>query len=257
MNDTTIVIPSAGRASSVRPVEQLPAAAYVAVPASQRAAYERRHGDHVIPVPDEVRGIAATRQWLTDWCPTRYLLQVSDDVTFFRRQFAGTKLVRATGADMVDMCDALLEQVRLHGHAGISARGGNNRVPDSMKLCGRMCDVYVHDVRLLRRYGIRWDRQPVMEDFDVTLNLLRRGHPNAVLYDWCWDQPASNSTGGCSAYRTPQVQMEGALALEYHHPEFVKAAEKPAKNWVGFNGTRWDVTVQWQRAYEASKAAQA
>lgn len=254
--DTEIVIPSAGRPGKVRSFSVLPpearAITRIAVPAQEMRRYRIYHEDNeLLAVPESVKGIAATRQWLTERCRARFLMQISDDVTFFRRvEPRSVKLRAVAPTDLSEMLVAIHGYVVEYGHAGISFRGGNNHVDEEVKLAGaRMCDVYIHDTHLLGALGIRWDRQPVMEDLDVTLQLLRRGYANPVLYEWCWNQNSSNLAGGCSTYRNAELQMEGALALEYHHPRYVSAREKKAKNWKGFGDSRWDVTVQWEKAF--------
>lgn len=259
-----IVVPSAGRAGRVRCLDQLPPAllerTVLAVPAEEAVEYADK-GDkscHIIGVPANVRGIAPTRQYMTDWAyayGARFLLQISDDVQFFRRKSCSdVKLRKAEEDDVTEMVDVLMELCEQHGHAGVSARAGNNRQEDPIRLATRMCDVYMHDITLLRDLGVRWDRNVVMEDFDVTLSLLRRGYPNAVVYEWAWDQPGSNAAGGCSTYRTYEVQKQGAQTLAELHPDFVKVVQKPSKNWKGFTD-RWDVNVQWLKAFRTADLA--
>lgn len=105
----------------------------------------------------------------------------------------------------------------------------------------------MHDRETLHHHGVRWDNLPVMEDFDVTLQLLRLGYENMVLFEWAWGQPSSNAPGGCSAYRTYEVQKAGAEGLAALHPDYVTPVQKPSKNWRGFDH-RWDVKVRWKAA---------
>lgn len=273
--DVNVVVPSYERAGEVRLLRRCDPEARrlfrLAVPAAQLAAYQRaaekdpgqRPGGW-IPVPDHVRGIAATRQWLTDNSLHRILIQVSDDVRFFERVVvpSGKPPIKFAEMGAVALCilfNTMAEHAAATGHAGLSPRA---TIPKDEWLWGsgwedagqRMCDVYAHDVQLLGELGVRWDRVPVMEDFDVTLQLLRRGLPNTVLYRWCWDQPGSNLPGGCSLYRSPQVQQQGAETLHQLHPDFVTVVQKEAKNWQGFN-TRYDVRVAWKRALAAADLA--
>lgn len=253
-----IVVPSAGRAGKLKCLDflrTLEAPLSIAVPEREAEAYERAYPTlAILPVPSSVQGISGTRQWVTDRCEVPYLLQVSDDVKFFRRNQETLKLTFATAEDMQALERRILELVTQYGHAGVSMRTKNVWWPEPVYICSkRMCDVYAHDVELLRATGVRWDRLPVMEDMDVTVSLIRMGYPHAVIYEWCWDQPGSNMEGGCSTYRTPELQMEGALRLEHYHHPFVRARRKKANNWEGFGGERWDVTVQWQRALKAAR----
>lgn len=255
-DDFTIVIPTAGRAGQVKTLNWIPSSLIGRVRLAVRVHEVNDYLEHypdiaVMPIPDEAVGPAAKRQKIMENCSTSYLIQIDDDFKFFRRVRNRTNLLQATEEDMERMFDKLMTAAKGYGHAGVSTRGGNNHVAEPFKICGRMAGVYAHDVKLLNELGLRWDRLPVMEDFDITLNLLRRGIPNYIIYDHAFDQAMTNQPGGCNGYRTPELQMDGAIGLEtYHHP-FVKAAPKKANNWQGFGGTRWDVTVYWQRALAA------
>jgi hypothetical protein len=105
---------------------------------------------------------------------------------------------------------------------------------------------------VLKKEGVRFDRLPVMEDFDVALQLLRKGYPSLTLNNWVQDQSTSNAPGGCSTYRSLEVQAKGAKGLARLHPNVVKLVEKTTKGaWGG--GTRTDVQVAWKKAYEEGK----
>lgn len=264
-DDMVIAIPTAGRVESQPTLEAFHAAGEwglrtrLVCPAGEWDEYADRWGeDVVVPSPPHVTGIAPTRQWITTVFAaemgTSFVCQASDDMRFAKRKEPGSSvLVPAGPADVDDMLrelECMLQEGLVH--VGVSARSGNNRVTSPRKHVARMNDLYAHNVEHLALNGIRWDRLPVMEDFDVTLQLLRNGNANAVVYEYCWDQAATNQPGGCSAYRTPAVQEAGARGLAQLHPGFVRVREAPAKNWKGFPGTRWDVTCYWQKAYDSA-----
>jgi hypothetical protein len=270
-DNLTTAVYSAGRAGNLLTLAALPEAmlrsTFVVVPEAELDAYYKAgglRGADLLATPHECKGIAAARQWMTEWTARHgdeYLLQLSDDMKFFRRissddhqhlRAAEPEELRGMVEMMRMLADGTMDGER-RVHVGVSARGGNNRQPGDWHELGRMCDIYMHHVPTLAELGIRWDRVQVMEDFDVTLQLLRCGYPNAIVDFYAWDQRGgSNAPGGCSAYRTPQVQEAGAKRLAELHPGFVRAAPKKANNWKGaFDGERWDVTVQWRKAYQA------
>jgi hypothetical protein len=69
-----------------------------------------------------------------------------------------------------------------------------------------------------------------------------------VLNNWCNNQAeGSSADGGCSTYRTPELQAQAARLLAELHAPYVKVVEKETKTaWGG--GTRTDVMIQWKRA---------
>ena len=135
-------------------------------------------------------------------------------------------------------------------HVGISAREGNNRVQSNLKENTRMMRLLGYNKPEVLKTGARFDRIDTKQDFDMTLQLLRKGHKNAVLYSFAHNQPGSNNTGGCSVYRDPEMMDRCSHELAALHPDFVKVVEKQNKTgWGG--GIRPDVRIAWKKAYES------
>ena len=94
-----------------------------------------------------------------------------------------------------------------------------------------------------------------MEDFDTTLQLLRKGHRNAVIHYYAQGHTDSQAPGGCSIYRTAETHDTVCRQLQQLHPEFVSLRTKTNRSDQNGFGTRTEVTIQWKRAYESSGAA--
>jgi hypothetical protein len=175
---------------------------------------------------------------------------VDDDLVFFERQ-PDLKLTRL--GDPTPMWQTVEEQF-LAGfpHVAISIRLGNNRVPTEFKDCTNVCDLWGVDRHVLRKHGIRLDRTPVMEDYQCVLSLLTLGYHTRVLYNWAANgKNARNAKGGCSTWRTAQVQEEGANLLKAMFPEFVTIVHKQTKTgW--FEGERTDVRIAWKKAADSA-----
>ena len=154
-------------------------------------------------------------------------------------------------------------------HVGLSARQNNHQFPAASgsdhdedgsireyRDAARMMNAYAYDTFALRRLPVKVGRTPVMEDFDLTLQLLRLGHPNRVDYRFCWNQRGSGAAGGCSSYRTAEMQSEAAKKLAELHAPYVKLVVKRSKDssasWSGMK-ERYDVNVQWRQAFESSR----
>lgn len=210
---------------------------------------------HLCP-PDTVRGVGPTRQWIVEYARQqgqRKIFMMDDDLNFnVRIGDETTKLRKLTSSEeLLPMFDTLLQWLDDYAAVGVSTRQGNNTVSAP----------YVENTRILRFFGIntasiesaRFDRLEVMEDFDFLLQLLRVGKPNRVLYTYTQDQPMSGAAGGCSDYRTPEVQRVSAFRLQDKHPEFVQVTEKKVKKgWFGDDSSRTDVIIYWKKAYKSS-----
>lgn len=273
MDETLIVVPSAGRATKQVTLRSLRTAGVigrtvVAAPAKQRLSYQNLQPPcEVVYVPDDFAGIARTREWiLTQLAPqraARRVLMLDDDMDFcFKPDWAQAKLETIKDKQrMLILLETLDQWLRMgFVHVGIAARQGSNTPQNLVRWrdATRMMNAYAYDVDrllgLVREGYVQLGRVPVMEDFDLTLQLLRLGYPNRVTFEYVWNQRGSGSEGGCSTYRTPEVQAQAATELARLHPAFVKTKEKEAKSvWKGM-GTRLDVVVQWLKAFESAPA---
>jgi hypothetical protein len=164
---------------------------------------------------------------------------------------------------MLDCVEAALEQ---YAHVGISAREGNNRLDRQVRVgeyAGLDTDIVTAQecTRTLRALAYQTaeflkcehGRVDVMEDFDVNLQLLERGLPNLNLAHWAQGQRQTNAPGGCSTYRSQDVQTASAVRLAELHPGFVTLREKKNKSGGAF-GNRTEVTIQWAKAYKQGLA---
>lgn len=249
-----IAIPSAGRADKQRTLATLLEAGVSAtlfIPKAERADYS---GLNFIDVSG--RGIGPTRQYIIDFAALhgfKKVLMLDDDLEFFvRRSDNKSKLIKATPAEVRKMIKEVEKQLDTHAHIGIATREGGNRNTNDRLYNTRLLRALGYRIDALHQHNIRFDRVPVMEDFDVALQLLELGYPSAQINNYLQDQPGSNVAGGCSAYRTPKVQAEGAKKLRSLHPDFVTLVDKPVPKSGGwFKEPRVDVKVMWKKAYES------
>lgn len=203
-------------------------------------------------LPKDIFGIGKVRQWVLDQSSEPFLL-IDDDLRFATRsQDDPTKF---HGAYPDEIYEAFREISQILSpeipHVGMASREGGNRNTEYHTHNTRILRVLGYDAITLKTYGIRFDRVPVMEDFDVALQLLRAGLPNRCINWIVHDQKGSNTKGGCSTYRSMAVQAEAAHKLKELHPDFVSVVQKTTSTaWGG--QTRTDVTIQWKKAYASA-----
>jgi hypothetical protein len=207
--------------------------------------------DYVVVLPSHISTLSPTRQWIFENAETNKFVMMDDDLTFaYRKKDTGVQLHKASMENVLEMFHVLEISLDSYTHVGVSAREGNNRVNSSNKEIARMMRILAYDKQKVLEVGGRFDRIDTKQDFDITLQLLRRGHKNLVLYDFAHNQPGSNNTGGCSVYRDSEMMNRCSHELEELHPEFVKVVEKTTKtSWGG--GVRTDVRIAWKKAYES------
>lgn len=204
---------------------------------------------HIL-LPSDVRGIGKVRQWAVENSEDKFVM-LDDDLTFATRRDENPTLLRpATGPEIYDMFEHLNAELDQYKHVGVASREGANRNVDVWIPNTRMLRILGYSAKTLLRENIRFDRIRVMEDFDVALQLLERGYPSQ-LYNWMThNQKSSNAPGGCSSYRTMEVQAKAAHMLQVFHPEYVTLVQKKTK--TAWNGQeRWDVRIAWKKAYRS------
>ena len=204
--------------------------------------------------------LAAVRQWLVEEVADRDrpVIMLDDDLGFFRRKDPDAyNLMPVSRTELLEKLFSDLEElVTVHGyaHAGLSPRQGNNRLfPATIVTATRINAVHCVLPSALLEHNARYDAVDMMEDYHVTLTLLKAGLNNAILADAAWDQvKGSGAPGGFSHFRTKDRQTQAAHRLAELHPGYVRVVEKEPKTGQGENwgGVRTDVRVYWTRAWE-------
>ena len=212
-----------------------------------------KHGVNLLAL--DVKGIAKTRQEIGLYCAQQGVssfMMLDDDLEFYIRRLQHEetddwwKLSAPTDQE-IDRLFCLIEEDLLeHAHVGVSGREGNNRVRDS----------WVLDTRYIRLLAFQTEafnacehgRVKVMEDFDVALQLLRKGLSCKVWYEFAQGQAKTQAAGGCSTYRDHAMQTEAANRLAELHPDFVRTRLKENKTDRDGFGPRTEVTIQWKKA---------
>lgn len=247
-----IFIPTFGRSDYQVTWENLPHAVKFRTRLVVQYREENRYDEKypLIVLPDNIRSIGPTRQWLIDNFPDEKILMLDDDLDFaVRRSDEPTKFRAATERDMLLLLDNI-QLVMDEGYkmVGVSGREGANRDTSQFKTITRQLRVHALDAGFFKEKNIRFDRIPFMEDFDATLQLLELGYANRVLNGWVHNQRGgSNAPGGCSVTRTIAAHNEAAKELKRLHPKYVRVVEKESGNW---GDSRLDVHISWKKAYD-------
>jgi len=260
-----IFIPSRARAGKISkliyqlPPEYLPRT-IVLYPLGEIQSYsaylEAWDGILSIPVPNEWR-IARKRRHIGE-VATRLgankFLMLDDDIQFLVRQAPDDWRLRETTPDEIGKCFRFIEVLLDNfSHVGVSAREGNNRMG-----IGTPEGLFSTNTRLMRAVAWRTadynalehERVEVMEDFDLSLQALRKGGGNACLYYWAQGQRSTGDVGGCAVWRTREVHDAGARKLAELHTPYVRLRQK--QNKTGGLAERLEVTISWKKAAEES-----
>lgn len=277
MFQTPIFIPSRSRANRLtksvlsKLPEEIQNHCFLVVPNEQVEQYQKslqdsKYFSFVLGCP--VDGISQTRHWIGQYTQSlgrsRFIMLDDDLIDWATRIGPDThKLRQSTPDDMIEMFEWIQETLTSYAHVSISPRG-NNMIRTSKGVFMGEKPLTLENVRTLRLLAYRTEeflsvehgRVPIMEDFDVNLQLLEKGYKNIQSYNWTQDQRQTALPGGCSDYRTLELHDAGARRLAELHPNFVKLRSKVNKAKVTHNAeftTRTEVTIQWKKAYDSSQ----
>lgn len=206
-------------------------------------------GVKVYTMPDEIVGIAAVRDHIVHEMHGDYrVLLLDDDLRFAtRREDEPTKFRPSSSTDIRRMLSEVERMIGLYPLVGVGSREGGNRNTEQHVFNTRILRTLGYDREYLKKHDIRGAPMRVMEDFHVALQILESGKDICVCNWWVSDQLGSGKDGGCSTYRTKDVQAEAAHQLAALHPGTVRVVEKTTKGaWGG--GTRTDVVISWKKA---------
>ena len=173
-------------------------------------------------------------------------VMMDDDLTFFKRKSpTDWHLTRFVEGDAQRMMDSIDKQLDTFAHVGVSGREGQTRLPRGFVFNTRYMRVLAYQKQ--EYLACEHNRVQFMEDFDINLQLLRKGYPSCILTNYAHNQKSTQAKGGCSRTRTKETHALAATKLKELHPDFVTLQEKQNKTGGDF-GTRLEVRVKWKRA---------
>lgn len=265
-----IYIPTRGRVNNQITLGEIPEpwranTCLVTAPDQFDELDQMNYGVDILCLPDDVRGMPNIRQWILDHSDDKHFVMMDDDLTLHYRDqdnigpSGRAPILRSTPSIVSDMFKDL-EEWLISGitHCGITPRflnWDNNALHIE---CTRMLHILAYNKDVVRATGAKFNKgvtdwQFTMEDFHMTIQLLRAGHKNRVSLAYCSNPSPSNAPGGISTFRSLESHNNSAVFLQAQHPMFVRVRDKSNASWGGFEGTRKDVSVQWQKAYRSSQ----
>lgn len=258
MKKIGIYINSANRADNVLTIRQFPIAwkkfTHIVVPKDQASSYEH-YGWPVLALPKTVPSfLPPQRQWIMENAACDYVFLMDDDLTFDYR-YEGLCLKRSDDVAMGKMIKDVLELMETYSLVGISCRSVNTLEHGSVKKNkGNMnrCYCVNRSHFLSEKCTFAPFDSFLIEDLYVTLTMMKAGHPTCILYTYAQEHKVSNDKGGCSLYRTLELEEKSAKYIVKAFPDITRLRVK--KNKAGnfgkpiLNGMvmKVSVTVDWK-----------
>lgn len=231
-----IAVPSKGRAGRVTTQGVLPSSTLF-VPELEVAAYQRTGSSNVEAVPDHIRGITATRNWVLRNSGERRVVMIDDDM-----HTQGWRELRERDSKHHDLDEAawlgefrkLFEVTEDLDYRiwGVATDGSKWATFPYRPFVWRSyvtasCMGIVNDGRTYFDESF-----PVKEDYELCARCISEdgGVVGARYLSWAnlhWD-----TAGGCHDYRTRTMENDCIRRLRRTYPRLVRVRQRANQEWV-------------------------
>ena len=231
-----IFIPTIGRVDRQKTARQLDKAGLpytLVVPLDHIDQYSGI--ENILGCPDI--GIRATRQFIMDMAGHGKVIQLDDDLTFYRRTDDGKRFYPIESEAVFEMFALINSFLNEYAHVGLVDKFMSQSQPRVMRHNGRFTHLLGYNMDLfsiIPQYCVE-----VCEEHDYNLQLLMAGHPSCILTEYSKVE-TPRAPGGCNTWRHEQLEVEACKEMERLFPGIVSAdGIKIRVNWkkAGMNAT--------------------
>lgn len=230
-----VAIPSKGRAGKLRSQAILPSAS-VFVPKLEAAAYRRAGAKNVVEVPDLIRGITATRNWILKHAKDRRVVMIDDDVRahgwthLFARHAVHEPLDEKTWLGEFVKLFELTEQLRFRIW-GVRTDSATRAAYPYFPFRFRSY-VTASCMGIVNTGRVAFDEDyPVKEDYELCARCITEDGGILSAQYLFWQNTHYHDPGGCHDYRTEAMERAAIKRLCRTYPGLVRAVERATSNW--------------------------
>jgi hypothetical protein len=257
-DELQIIIPTHGRKNGQLTVQNLPK---TLMSRTTLVCPNKEYGDlrglrvdyNVVAQPDDTWKIHQKRKWIIDeWYSKGFtkIIMLDDDLRFATRVSESDWHLRTIAGEELSfefqrMEDKLGPEFP---HVGFGQRQGNNTIEEvGWKIPGKQVCTLGYYLPIVAKEA-DWSLVELREDMCITLQLLLKGYPNAVWTETVVDQKEFDAPGGCSRYRTVEMNNLEAEKLARLFPDYVTIVARKYKDPQKKSNSRLETIIQWQKA---------
>lgn len=226
-----IAVPSKGRPNTLKTLRVIPSATLY-VPRNEAESYRACNPKtEVVSVPNEVKGITKTRNWILNNTDHRRVMFIDDDVKVcgwkeaLPHNFATRTLSEDQWLDEFTKLFDLTEQLGLRVF-GIATQSAPRAVYTYKPF---LFHTYVTAscMGLINTKRTRFDESfPVKEDYELNLRLLKEdGAILGARYIY-WENEHWAQAGGCKDYRTQAMELDAIIRLKKMYPGMISQIKR-------------------------------
>lgn len=225
-----IAIPSKGRAGQTKSDKVLPSA-IMYVPKSEAHQY-KCFCKNVVAVPNEIKGITATRNWILKNCGDSQVVFIDDDV----KNCGWTKLLATQGKQIKIKSEE--QWVKIFSRLFDLTESLKYKVW-GVKTEAALRSVYPYKPILFRSYvtascmgmindgTMNFDESfAVKEDYEICLRHIKEFGGIVAARHVYWENSHWNDDGGCKTYRTQALEAECIAKLIKMYPGMIKQVKR-------------------------------
>jgi len=223
-------IPSKGRPDRVKSQRILPSA-FVFVPESEVNDYQRCGVNNVVAVPDAVRGITATRNWILQNTTRRWVVMVDDDLKsqgwreLLRDKSKARSMDEGVWIEEAIKLFELTEQMK-YRIWGVATQSASRSVYPWRPILFRSY-VTASFMGIINDGRTFFDeRFKVKEDYELNLRCMKEdGGVIAARYIY-WENSHWTDEGGCAQYRTQVMELQAIKMLKNLYPGMIRRIKR-------------------------------
>jgi hypothetical protein len=195
---------------------------------------EQRSDDKLLWCP--FHGIRATRNYIMDYHQENFpddpkLVMLDDDMVFWARTEDGKRFLKCESSMLPELMAHLDDMLNSYAHGGIVEKFMSQAQPRHYRENGRYTHLNAYNLSLFQckdhEDKCRMEAE-VGEEQDLNIHLLTMGRPSFQLTEWTWTDK-QYAPGGCSAWRTDEVEIAAGHFLEKKYPGIVKLMQPEGK----------------------------
>jgi hypothetical protein len=221
-----IAIPSKGRPGAVKSQSVIPAAK-VYVPELEAEAYERAGTKNVVPVPNSVWGITATRNWILDHATHPRVVMIDDDVKEQGWAHAAShswKKHKLNQSQWFQEWEKLFDVTMDVGFRiwGVATTGECRAIYPYRPFLWHTY-VTASCMGMFADNPLRFDESfQVKEDYEICLRCLKEDGGIVGARHVYWQNDHWEKAGGCRAYRTQHMEEDAIRRLIKMYPGMIR-----------------------------------
>ncbi len=260
-----LIIPTLGRIDKQKTYKGLPDKwkdkVKFIVQAHEYDIMKDRYGDKVLVLPENIKRLSPTRQWIWDeFYGERYMV-LDDDFDYYKYKAPSTEadnvdtkwitkdMTEPQFDDAFETFNNWCDQEQIY-HGGFSTSWV---VPDKkwwpyQNNVRIMTNCYFDSKNLPR--DIVWDKLETSQDFHANLQLLTQGYTNRITTKYRVTVGSTNTKGGCETYRTVELMNKVHRQLHEMYPDYVELVDKVVSNGPLKGQEQVACKISWAKAYK-------